>query len=176
MATVSVIRKKTSLQDSVLDLLNKQMVKEAYSSSLYLSMSAWCYEQGLENSGKFFKKQSAEEREHMMRIFDYITDMGALAISPEVPKVESSFKNLRSVFELALESEISITESFNQMTEHCHKVRDFQTVKFFDWFLNEQMEEEQQARRCIELFDIIGAENGGLYKIDKEVLKLKDGE
>ena len=173
---VSVIRKKTSLQDSVLDLLNKQMVKEAYSSSLYLSMSAWCYEQGLENCGKFFKKQSGEERDHMMRIFDYITDMGALAIAPEVPRVESSFNNLRSIFELALESEIAITESFNYMTEHCHSVRDFQTVKFFDWFLNEQMEEEQQARRCIELFDIIGTGDGGLYKIDREVLKLKEGE
>lgn len=173
---VSVIRKKTSLQDSVLDLLNKQMVMEATSSALYLSMSAWCYEQGLENCGEFFKKQSAEEREHMMRIFNYITDMGALAISPEVPKVQSSFNNLRFIFEVALESEISITESFNYMTDHCHSVKDFQTAKFFDWFLSEQMEEEQQARRCIELFDIIGAGDGGLYKIDKEVLKLKEKE
>ena len=77
MKTTSILRQKTALQESVLDVLNKQMAAEAHSSAMYLSMSAWCYSQGLRGCGEFFRKQAGEEREHMMRIFNYIVDAGA---------------------------------------------------------------------------------------------------
>src|SRR5688500_16249506 len=169
----SVIRLKTSLQDSVLELLNKQIAMEAHSSSTYLSMSAWCYGQGLNGCGDFFKKQSAEERGHMLRIFDYLVDAGGLPVSPSVNNIERTFEGLRDVLVKALEQEISITQSFNHITEQCHKAKDYQTAKFLQWFLDEQLEEEQQARRCIELFDLIGTEDGGLFRIDKEIIRLK---
>jgi ferritin len=174
--STSVIRLKTSVQDSVLDLLNEQMAKEAHSSSTYLSMSAWCYAQGLNGSGEYFKIQSGEEREHLLKLFDYIVDVGGLPVSPDVSKIEKNFEGLRDVLVKALEQEISITQSFNRITDHCHKVKDYQTAKFLQWYLDEQIEEEQQARRCIEIFDIIGTEDGGLYRIDKEILKLKTHE
>jgi ferritin len=171
--TTSVIRLKTSIQESVLDLLNGQMAMEAHASGAYLAMSAWCYAHGLNGCGYFFKKQSGEEREHMMKLFNYIADGGGLAISPDVSSIEKSFEGLRDVFVKALESEISITESFNRITDHCHKVKDFQTARFVQWFLDEQLEEEQQARRCLEIFDLIGTSDSGLYRIDKEIFKMK---
>ncbi len=173
--TTSILRQKTSLQESVLDMLNQQMAVEAHSSALYLSMSAWCYSQGLRGCGEFFRKQSAEEREHMMKIFHYITHAGALAVSPEVSNVTRSFEDLRSMLVMALEQEIQITENFNKITEHCQKARDFQTAKFVQWYLDEQFEEEQQARRCIEIFDQMNAKDA-LYDIDREIHDLKKGE
>lgn len=175
MQTTSILRQKTSLQESVLDLLNKQMAVEAHSSALYLSMSAWCYAQGLRGCGEFFRKQSDEEREHMLKIFHYITHAGALAVSPEVTDVTRTFDDLRSVLVMALNQEIQITENFNKMTEHCQKVRDFQTAKFIQWYLDEQYEEEQQARRCIEIFDLMNAKDA-LYDIDREIHDLKKKE
>lgn len=172
----SVIRLKTSLQDSVLDMLNQQMGIEAHSSATYLSMSAWCYSQGLNGCGEFFKSQSDEERQHLLKIFHYIANSGGLAISPDVTKIEKNFEGLRDLLVRALETEISITQNFNMITEHCHKVRDYQTAKFIQWYLDEQLEEEQQARRCIEIYDLIGIEDGGIYRIDKEILKLKTRE
>lgn len=169
----SVLRIKTSLQESVMELLNKQIAMEAHSSAVYLSMAAWCYDQGLNGSGEFFKKQSAEERGHMMRIFDYLIDAGGVPVSPDVSNIPKSFEGLRDILVKSLEQEISITESFNHITDHCHKVKDYQTAKFLHWFLDEQREEEAQARRCIEIYDLIGTEDGGLYRIDKEIIKLK---
>jgi ferritin len=171
----SVIRLKTSLQDSIMDMLNEQIAMEAHSSASYLSMSAWCYAQGLNGCGDFFKKQSGEEREHMLKIFDYIADAGGLPVSPEVTKIERQFEGLRDTFVKALEMEIAITQNFNRMTEQCHKNKDYQSARFIQWFLDEQMEEEQTARRCIELYDLIGTESGGLYRIDKEIRKLMGG-
>lgn len=170
----SLIRLKTSLQDSVLELLNEQIAMEAHSSSTYLSMAGWCYAQGLNGSGDYFKKQSGEEREHMLKLFDFITDAGGLSVSPDVTKIERSFEGLRDILVKALEQEISITHSFNRISDHCHKVKDYQTARFLHWYLDEQLEEEQQARRCIEIYDLIGTEDGGLYRIDKEIIKLKE--
>jgi ferritin len=172
MEAISILRQKTSLQESVLDILNKQMGVEAHSSALYLSMSAWCYAQGLRGCGEFFRKQAAEEREHMLKIFNYIANAGALAVSPEVTNIERRFEDLRSILVMALDQEIQITENFNKITEHCQKVRDFQTARFLQWFLDEQYEEEQQARRCIEIFDLMKAKDA-LYDIDREIHNLK---
>lgn len=175
MNTTSILRQKTSLQESVLDILNKQMAVEAHSSALYLSMSAWCYAQGLRGVGEFFRQQAAEEREHMMKIFNYITHAGALAESPEVTDVERKFSDLRGILVMALDQEIMITENFNKMSEHCLKVRDYQTAKFLQWYLDEQYEEEQQARRCIEIFDQLNPKDA-LYDIDRAIHDLKKGE
>lgn len=172
MKTVSILRQKTYLQDSVLEMLNKQMAVEARSSAIYLSMSAWCYAQGLRGTGEFFRKQSHEEREHMMKIFNYIVEAGALAISPEVTNVDRTFDDLRSILVMALEQEIEITENFNRMTEHSHKVRDYQTARFLQWYLDEQREEEWQARRCIEIYDLMNSKDA-LYDIDREIHNLK---
>lgn len=169
----SIIRLKTALQDSTLNMLNQQMAAEALSSATYLSMSAWCYAQGLSGCGYFFKLQSAEEREHMMRLFDYIADSGGLAVSPDVSRIEKNFEGLRDAFVRALDMEISFTQNFNRMTDHCHQQKDYQTARFLQWYLDEQREEEQQARRCLEIYDLIGTEDGGLYRIDKEIQKLK---
>jgi ferritin len=168
----SVIRLKTSLQDSVLDMLNEQIGMEAHSSAAYLSMAAW----GLNGTGNYFKAQSGEEREHMLKLFDYIADAGALPVSPDVTNIERTFEGLRDVLVRALEMEITITQNFNKITDHCHKVKDYQTAKFVHWYLDEQLEEEQQARRALELYDLIGTEAGGLYRIDKEIWKLKSKE
>jgi ferritin len=170
------MRLKTSVQDTVLDLLNEQIAMEQHSSSAYLAMAAWCFAQGLNGCGEYFKKQSGEEREHMLKLFDYIVDVGGLPVSPAIPKINATFDGLRDILVKALEQEINITQSFNKITEHCHKVRDFQTAKFVQWYLDEQLEEEVQARRAIELFDLIGTESGGLYRIDRSIGKMKSGE
>ena len=175
MKTTSILRQKTSLQESVLDMLNRQMAVEAHSSALYLSMSAWCYAQGLRGTGEFFKKQATEEREHMMKIFHYVTHAGALAVSPEVTNIENNFTDLRALLVMALEQEIQITENFNKMSEHCQKVRDYQTARFLQWYLDEQHEEEAQARRCIEIFDQLNYKDA-IFDIDREIRDLKKTE
>lgn len=175
MKTASILRQKTSLQESVIELLNQQMAVEAHSSALYLSMSAWCYAQGLRGTGEFFTKQADEEREHMMKIFHYIAHAGALAVSPEVKSVERNFNDLRGLLVMALEQEIQITENFNKMSEHCQKVRDYQTARFLQWYLDEQYEEEAQARRCIEIFDQMNYKDA-IFDIDREIRDLKAKE
>lgn len=167
-----LLRLKTSLKEEIEVLLNAQIKMEAEASATYLAMAAWCDDQGLDHSAQFFEAQSGEEREHMLKLFKYVSDRGGRAISPEVVNVPRDFESFRSVFELTLEQEMDVTHSINNIADRCMKEKDYVTFNFLQWFLNEQIEEEYVARRILELFDVIGEAGTGRWEIDKHVLKV----
>ncbi len=167
-----LLRLRTSLSEEIETLLNDQIKVEAHSSATYLAMSSWCDRQGFDFSADYFMKQSHEEREHMLKLFNYVTDLGGHAISPEVTNVPQEFDSFRDVFEKALEQEIYVTQQFNRLADGCFKVKDFVTFQFLQWFLQEQVEEEYVARRALELFDVIGEDGTGRYEIDKAIRKI----
>jgi ferritin len=164
-----LVRQKTSLSEEIEKTLNDQIKQEAKASATYLAMASWCDQHGFANSTDFFYKQSGEERVHMLKIFKYINDVGGKAISPEITDIPHNFNSLRAIFEQALEQEITNTQSINRIVDHCYKAKDYTTVTFLQWFLQEQVEEEFIARRALELFDVIGEEGVGIYMIDKKI-------
>ncbi len=172
-----LLKLKTSISEEIENILNEQVKIEAHSSALYLAMSAWCDDQGLDNASNFFAKQSDEERTHMLKIFKYISDRGGRSISPEITNVPVDFESFRGVFEQTLEQEMFVTEQFNKIADKCMKAKDFVTFNFIQWFLSEQVEEEYVARRILELFDVIGEEGTGRWEIDRHLVKVAfDGE
>src|SRR5918998_450429 len=98
-----LLRLKTSLTEEIEAVLNDQIRKEAHSSALYLSMASWCERNGFDNSADHFYKQSDEERQHMLKIFKYVLDLGGTAVSPTILDVKFEFNSFREVFEEALE-------------------------------------------------------------------------
>lgn len=167
-----LLRARTSLKEEIEILLNGQIKLEAEASSKYLAMASWCDRNGFKNSAAYFMKQSNEERDHMLKIFNYIMTVGGTAVSPEVPAVKQEYATFRDVFETALVSEIAVTQSINRIVTQARKEEDYATENFLQWFVNEQIEEEDNARRAIELFDVIGEEGVGQYYIDKAIAKI----
>lgn len=164
-----LVRQKISINVDIMDLLNQQITKEAHSSSAYLAMASWCDQNGLNYSADFFYKQSEEEREHMLKIFKFINDNGGTAYSPEVKSVMHEFNSLQEIFEAALDQEIEITKSIHNIVFKARKVQDLSSEYFLQWFINEQMEEEQKMRRVLELFDLMGTDGIALKLIDERV-------
>ena len=167
-----LLRQRTSLKEEIEILLNNQVKMEAEASSKYLAMASWCDRNGFRNSAKYFMKQSEEEREHMVKIFNYLMFVGGTAVSPEVPAVKQEFATFRNVFETALQSEIAVTQSINRIVSASRREEDYATENFLQWFVKEQTEEEDNARHALELFDIIGEEATGQYLIDKAIGKI----
>jgi ferritin len=167
------VTKSRSLTSETEDKLNQQIHMEGKSSAYYLSMASWCDKEGYSTSADFLYRHSEEERQHMLRIFGYINDAGGHALQPVIDEIPYDFKNLREIFELILEHEISVTQSINDLVDHCFGIRDFATFHFLQWFVAEQREEETLARRALELFDIIGEDGVGLWTIDQEIGKLE---
>ena len=168
-----LMRIKSLLSTEIETLLNQQVKKEAHSSAIYLSMASWCDRNGFDGSADFFFKQSHEEREHQLKIYKYILNMGGTAVSPEISNIKLEFSTFREVFEDALDQEIAITQSFKNIVARCHKEQDYVTLEFLNWFLREQREEEYIARRALELFEVIGENGTGFWDIDKNIGGIK---
>ena len=136
-----LVRLRTSLSEEIESILNEQIQREAKASAAYLAMATWCDNRGFTNSADFFYHQSGEEREHMMKIYKYVNDVGGRSVSPEITGIQYDFDSLRSVFEEALDQEVTNTQSINRVVDACYKLKDYPTIEFMQWFLKEQVEE-----------------------------------
>ena len=145
---------------------------EAYASFYYLAAASWCDKQGLFGCSKFMYSHAEEERDHMMRLFNYIIDAGGNAIAPAVKQPPKEFGTLKKMFKNVLEHEVEVTGSINNLVDLCIKEKDHSTNNFLQWFVAEQHEEEKVFSTIIDRMNIIGAEEKNLYWIDQEVEKL----
>lgn len=168
-----LVRQNLSIHVDIMDLLNEQIKQEAHSSAIYLAMASWCDHNALDNSAAFFYEQSLEEREHMIKIFKFINDNGGTAYSPEVTNIPHDYNSLEEIFETALDQEIKITKSIHNIVFKCRKVQDLTSEYFLQWFVKEQMEEEQTIRRALELFDLMGTEGLGLKLLDERIPQIR---
>jgi ferritin len=169
-----LIRENLSINVKSVDLLNEQIKMEFEASAMYLSMASWCDQKGFEKSAKFFYEQSSEEREHMLKIFKFVNDNGGIAYSPTVSNVNHEYSSITDVFETALRAEIKVSKSIHNIFKQCRKLDDFGSELFMQWFVTEQLEEEQTIRRALQIFELCGESNEDLYLADKRIEKIED--
>jgi ferritin len=165
-----ILRRHNVLKEEIVNILNRQIQLEAQASAGYLAMAAWCDVRGYDNCAEFFFKQSDGEREHQLKLFHYVVDMECDAISPTVGESQHEYGTLREVFEKALEMEIMVSDAIHEVMAACREYIDFATEEFMRWFVAEQIEEEYVARRCLELFDVLGEDKIALGMIEERIL------
>ncbi len=151
------------------EALNQQIAFEGYASFLYLSMATWCDHKGLQGCAKFLQRQSDEERMHMMKIFEYLSDVDGFAKTPGISEPPHEFKTVQEVFQSVYEHEKKVTQSINKLVALANKEDDYATQTFLQWYVNEQREEESQMRTVLDRITLIGDGPQSLYFIDKEM-------
>lgn len=172
-----LLRLRTSLKEEIEIILNAQCKMEAEASQKYLAMASWLDRNGFAKSAEYLYAQAEEEREHFLKIFKYITEVGGTAITPIVGEVSQEYPSFKSVFEAALQSEIAVSNSINKIVAKCREANDYATEDFMMWYVTEQREEEKNARRALELFDLIDSESAtGKFVLDKEIAKIGTAE
>ncbi|MCO5231016.1 MAG: ferritin [Chitinophagales bacterium] len=163
------------LKPSVEAILNRQIGVESAASYKYLAFASWCDVEGYSGAAKFLYEHSDEERMHMMKLFRYINDKGGKSVVPAIDMPHQDFKSLKEVFESAYQNEVEVTESINQIAALALQEADFTTYNFIQWYINEQLEEENLYRSILDKFKLVGEEGNNLYFIDVEIEKLCKG-
>lgn len=149
--------------------LNDQIALEADAHFRYLAMASWCEKKGLHGAAKFFYGHSEEEKMHMMKIFQYVNEVDGHAIVPAIKKPDAEYDSIFDVVQKALKSEQAVTKAVNKLTELADAEKDYATLNFVQFFVDEQREEETLFTHVIEKMNLIGKEGMGLYYIDKEL-------
>lgn len=158
----------------ILQLLNEQIVMETNASSYYLSVASWCKVNGYDGAACFFRAHSAEERDHMLKIIQYLNELRIHAKIPKIDQPPQNMKTLEQVCKTALENERKVTKSINKIIDTAQKENDHRTNVFLEWFVNEQIEEEDLFETILQKFDVIGRDKLALHEIDKILDGLKD--
>jgi ferritin len=157
------------LNKKVYDALNKQMNNEIYSAYLYLSMSSYAGSIGLKGSANWFMVQYQEEMAHAMKFFNFINSRGEHTQLAAISAPPSEYKNLLDMMEKTLAHELFITASLNELTDLVLTEKDHASHIFLQWFVTEQIEEEENDRDIIGKLKLIGDNGQGILMLDAEL-------
>ncbi|MBP3254437.1 MAG: ferritin [Bacteroidales bacterium] len=161
------------LSKKVEKALNKQINAEFWSAYLYLSMASCLDSKGFTGMSSWMRKQFAEEQEHATKLFDYVLDKGGRVLLEPIAKVETEWKDALDVFNATLKHEQKVTSMINDLCALAIAEKDYATESFLHWFVDEQVEEEKNAREIIDVLKLIGKDGYGLYRFDKELAARK---
>ncbi len=148
-------------------LLDNQIALEANASNYYLAMASWCEFTGYEGASAFLFNQADEERQHMLKIVHFLNGRGAPADIPQVKKTTDGFKSLEGLMKTALKNEQAVTAAITKMVELASKEKDHATFTFLQWFVDEQMQEEEKFETILRKFELIGRDKLAINEIDK---------
>ena len=157
------------ISEKINEIINEQINKEFHSGYLYLSMSAHLNELGLFGASKWTKEQAREEVEHGLKLLDYLLERDSFVTLKQISTPTFEYKGLGSIFERIYEHEKCITESVMKIAQLAEDECDRTTLNFIKWFIEEQVEEEQQVQDIIKRIKLFGDENSVLYLLDKEL-------
>lgn len=148
--------------------LNEQVKWEFYSSYLYLGMSAYFQEMGLPGFANWMRVQAQEELSHGILFYNFILGRGGSITLSSIEAPTAEYKNSLDVFEKTLEHERSVTVRINKLVAQARKEEDFATDIFLQWFVSEQVEEEENVTDVINKLRLIKNDGQGLLSLDRD--------
>src|ERR1700733_14054890 len=110
--------------------LNAQMTKEAHASQIYLSYASWADAQGYGGIANFLFRHAQEERNHMMKILEYILKRGGKVKVTAIPDPIPDPKNLQECFESVFKQEVDNTTWIYKLVKLSLTEEDWATWNF----------------------------------------------
>ena len=156
------------MNDKIASLLNQQITKEFYSAYLYLDMANFYDEMDLDGYANYYMIQAQEERDHALLFMKYMQNNGLKVTLEAIDKPDKTFETVLDPLVAAAEHERYVTSLINDIYHEAHQAKDYRTMKFLDWFVDEQGEEEDNADSMVSRYKLFGTDPKGLYLLDQE--------
>ena len=122
--------------------LNAQIAREFAAAHQYVAIGAHYAAETFPQLADFFYRQAEEEREHAMKMVNYLIDRGTQPDIGGVDAPRQSFADHVEPITLALEQERTVTVRISELFAIARETNDYLSEQFMQWFLEEQVEEE----------------------------------
>ena len=156
------------MNEKIAALLNEQINKEFYSAYLYMDMAIFYDKLDLDGYANYYTIQAQEERDHALLFMKYMQSNGQDISLEAIGKPDKVFETVLDPLTVAAEHERYVTALINNIYHEAHQAKDYRTMKFLDWFVDEQMEEEDNADTMVSRYKLFGQDPRGLYLLDQE--------
>ncbi len=157
------------VNEAMEEALNKQLNAELYSGYLYLSMAAYFEENDFDGFCHYMKIQAFEELDHAMRFYNYILRRGAKVTLTEIEAPQTEWEGIIPAFEHVLEHEKFVSSLINDLVDLSISQKDHATNNFLQWYVEEQVEEEENAMENLAKVKLANGNPEVLYKINEEL-------
>ncbi|MFW5752458.1 MAG: ferritin [Planctomycetota bacterium] len=157
------------MKPAINDAFNDQLNKEYYSSYLYLAMSAFLDRKGLKGMAALMKRNADEEVFHAEKILGFIQARGGTVRLAAIDAPPVDWDSVHAAADGALEHERKITASIDALVDTCRKESDHAGESFLQWFVNEQVEEEETAQELVDQVALTGESGPALFMLDRDL-------
>jgi len=157
------------LNEKIEQALNEQLNAESFSAYLYLSMSAYFESENLKGFASWMNIQAMEEYTHSRKFYDYILQRGGRVVLKPIEGPQTEWKSPVDVFEASLNHERYISARINKLMDLAIEESDHATKIFLQWFVTEQVEEEDNVGNTLDQIRMMGDTKQGLYMLDREL-------
>jgi ferritin len=157
------------LNNTMQEAFNRQLNAEAFSAYLYLAMSAWFDSINLPGMANWMKLQAGEELEHALKFYDQIQERGGTVTLKQIDTPQAEWDSPLAAFEAAYEHEQKVTGMIHDLVDLSVSEKDHAANAFLQWFVTEQVEEEDTALTIVEQLRLVGDSRGALFMIDREL-------
>ena len=157
------------LTPKIQDALNEQINAELWSAYLYLSMAMNFEAAGRPGIANWFKIQFQEEQAHAQIFINYVNQRGGRVMLKAIDAVPTDWATPLEAFEATLAHETKVTALINSLYSLAEQESDYATRDRLNWFVSEQVEEEDNCRQLIDKFRLIGDNGMGIYMLDQEL-------
>jgi len=161
----------TMLSSNLHEALTDQMNYEFYSAHVYTAMASYCKSENYDGFSSFFLAQAEEERTHGMKIYNYIHDRGEQAIISGFEHPNNKYESILDAFEKALEHEKEVTSRIYNLSDIARDEKEYATISFLNWFLDEQVEEESLFNGIVQKLKQINNDPTSLFAYDSKMAK-----
>lgn len=149
--------------------LNDQINAEMFSAYLYLAMVAYFNDVNLSGFANWMTVQNEEETFHGMKFFRYLSERGGRVTLDTIEKPQFEWESPLVAMEAALSHEQYITSRINDLMNLAVEEKDHATASFLRWFVDEQVEEEDNVNEVVQKLRILGSDGGGLFMMDRDM-------
>ena len=156
------------MDQKVYELLNEQINAELYSAYLYMSFADYYEEEGLDGYANWYMIQATEERDHALIFRNYLHENGQHVSLGAIAQPDKTFTSYLEPLEAGLEHEKLVTSLINAIYAAADEVKDYRTMRFLDWVIEEQLEEEATADDMITKMKLFGGDARSLYELNQE--------
>ena len=134
---------------NLLDGFNRQINLELYSAYLYFSISTYFHEINMDGFAKTIKKQALEELEHSKKIYNFLIARDEKIEFLNIIAPEKGWVNPIDAIKSAYFHEKEVTKAIENLYEISKENKDYSSEVFLQWFITEQVEEEEKFRRLL---------------------------
>lgn len=158
-------------QETLHNKMNEQVTNEFQAAYFYLSMSSYFVAQNQPGFAHWMRVQSQEESEHALKFFDFLLKSGQKVTLLTINQPASDFESSLEVFSQALRNEKKVTSQIHHLADLAQQEQDEAAQKLIQWFVEEQVEEEESVSEIIEELQRVGEDANGLLQLNEKLSK-----